>query len=215
MKTVAQKIKEAINRKGFTTVKECAQTLGLPYELLRKVVGEDHIPKDNQLLIYARKLGIDPKELLFTAYHQKAPAEFKEYFEMKVIREAPRVTNSIPLIDWTQVAGFISGSNSPVSVSEYFQTNLQGNQLFAISVIEGSMRPFFNEGEILIVASDAQAMPGDYVIVQGTADKVVLRQLKKYGSTTVLHPANLHYDDSEMTKDMRIVGKVIRKQIDY
>ena len=73
MKTVAQKIRDAINRKGFSTVKECAQTLSLPYELLRKVVGEDHIPKDEQLLIYARKLGIDPK---------RVPASVRKKFKM-------------------------------------------------------------------------------------------------------------------------------------
>lgn len=214
MQTVAQKIKNAISRKGFTTVKECAKVLDLPYELLRKVVGEDHIPKDNQLLIYARKLGIDPIELLFTAYHQKAPAEFKEFFEKKVILEASRVTNKIPLIDWSQLADLATGSMDRLTVAEYFQTNLHGGKLFAIPVVDSSMKPLFNEGEILIVDAEVNAKPGDFVIIEGMAYRGALRQLKKYGSTIVLHPVNLNYDDVELTKDMHIVGKVVRKQKD-
>jgi SOS-response transcriptional repressor LexA len=219
MKTVSQRIKEAINRKGFSTVKECAQALGLPYELLRKVVGEDHIPKDEQLLTYARKLGIDTKELLFTAYHQKAPAEFKEYFEKKVIREAPVAFNKIPLLNWVQAGGFGSGSDQypyPGAAEEYVETDLLGKYLFAMRVKGDSMEPLFFENEVIIIDPDIQPQPGDYVIVKkDQEDEATFKQLKKYKSLWVLHPLNPRYEDAEMTKEMRVVGKVIRKQLDF
>jgi len=219
MKTVAQKLKDAINRKGFSTVKECAQTVGLPYELLRKVVGEDHIPKDEQLLTYARKLGIDPKELLFTAYHQKAPAEFKEYFEKKVIREAPVTHNKIPLLTWVQAGGFASGSDRypyPGAAEEYVETDLQGKYLFAMKVKGDSMEPLFFEGEILIIDPEVQPQPGDFALIKKDQDgEAAFKQIKKYKGMWVLHPLNPKYDDIEMTKDMRVVGKVVRKQKDF
>jgi SOS-response transcriptional repressor LexA len=219
MKTVAQKIRDAINRKGFTTVKECAQTLGLPYELLRKVVGEDHIPKDEQLLVYARKLGIDPKELLFTAYHQKAPSEFKEYFEKKVVREAPLAYNKVPLLSWVQAGGFGSGSDQypyPGVAEEYVETDLQGKYLFGMRVKGDSMEPLFFENEVIIIDPEVQPQPGDYVIIKkDQEDEATFKQLKKYRGVWVLHPLNSKYEDQEMTKDMRVVGKVIRKQMDF
>jgi len=219
MKTVSQKIRDAINRKGFHTVKECAQTLGLPYELLRKVVGEDHIPKDEQLLTYARKLGIDPKDLLFTAYHQKAPSEFKEYFEKKVIREAPPAYNKIPLLTWVQAGGFGSGSDQypyPGAAEEYVETDLQGKYLFALKVGGDSMEPLFFEEEVLIIDPECQPQPGDYVIIRkDNEDEATFKQLKKYRGVWVLHPLNPKYEDIEMTKEMRFVGKVIRKQKDF
>jgi len=182
MKTVAQKIKDAINRKGFSTVKECAQTLGLPYELLRKVVGEDHIPKDEQLLVYARKLGIEPKDLLFTAYHQKAPAEFKEYFENKVVRETPVAQNRIPLINFVQAGGFGSGTDQypyPGVAEEYVETDLQGRYLFSMRVKGDSMEPLFFEDEIIIIDPEIQPQPGDYVIVKkDDEEEATFKQLK-------------------------------------
>ena len=219
MKTVAQKIKDAINRKGFSTVKECAQTLGLPYELLRKVVGEDHIPKDEQMLVYARKLGIEPKELLFTAYHQKAPAEFKEYFEKKVIRETPAAYNKIPVLSWSQAGAFGSGTDQtpyPGQAEEYVETDLQGKYLFAMKVKDNSMEPLFFEDETIIVDPEVQHQPGDYLVVKKDQDnEAVFRQLKKYRGVSVLHPLSPRHDDQEMAKEMRVVGKVIRKQKDY
>jgi len=219
MKTVAQKIKDAINRKGFSTVKECAQALGLPYELLRKVVGEDHIPKDEQLLVYARKLGIEPKDLLFTAYHQKAPAEFKEYFESKVIREMPVAQNKIPLINFVQAGGFGSGTDQypyPGVAEEYVETDLQGRYLFSMRVKGDSMEPLFFEDEIIIIDPEVQPQPGDYVIVKkDDEEEATFKQLKKYRGVWVMHPLNPRFEDVEMTKDMRIVGKVIRKQRDF
>jgi SOS-response transcriptional repressor LexA len=219
MKTVSQRIKDAINRKGFSTVKECAQTLGLPYELLRKVVGEDHIPKDEQLLTYARKLGIDPKELLFTAYHQKAPVEFKEYFEKKVIREAPVAYNKIPLLSWVQAGGFGSGTDQypyPGAADEYIETDLQSKYLFAMRVKGDSMEPLFFDNEVIIIDPDIQPQPGDFVIVKkDQEDEATFKQLKKFKGVWVLHPINPRYEDQEMTKEMRVVGKVVRKQMDF
>jgi SOS-response transcriptional repressor LexA len=219
MKTVAQKIRDAINRKGFSTVKECAQTLGLPYELFRKVVGEDHIPKDEQLLTYARKLGIDPKELLFTAYHQKAPGEFKEYFEKKVVREAPAAYNKVPLLSWVQAGGFGSGSDQypyPGVAEEYVDTDLQGKYLFAMKVKGDSMEPIFFDGEIIIIDPEVQPQPNDYVLIKkDNEDEATFKQIKKYRGIWVIHPLNPRYEDIEMTKDMRVVGKVIRKQMDF
>ena len=219
MKTVAQKIKDAINRKGFSTVKECAQTLSLPYELLRKVVGEDHIPKDEQLLVYAKKLGIDPKDLLFTAYHQKAPSEFKEYFEKKVVRETPVAYNKVPLLTLEQAGGFNSGTDQypyPGVAGEYVETDLQGRHLFAIRVAGDSMEPLFHEGEVLVVDPEVQPQAGDYAIVKKDHEpEAAFKQLKKFRGVWVLHPLNPRYEDQEMAKDMRVVGKVVRKQMDF
>jgi SOS-response transcriptional repressor LexA len=219
MKTVAQKIRDAINRKGFSTVKECAQALGLPYELLRKVVGEDHIPKDDQLLVYAKKLGIEPKDLLFTAYHQKAPSDFKEYFEKKLIKETPAHYNKVPLLSWVQAGGFASGSDRypyPGVADEYVETDLQSKYLFAMRVKGDSMEPLFREGEVVMIDPEIQPQPGDYVIIKNdTEEEATFKQLKKYRGVWVMHPLNPKYEDQEMTKEMRVLGKIIRKQMDF
>jgi hypothetical protein len=78
-KTVASLIRDAIERNGYRDVKECARSIKVPYDLFNKVVG-GHIPKDAQLIEYARKLNIDHRVLILAAYKEKAPEEMKRYF---------------------------------------------------------------------------------------------------------------------------------------
>ena len=78
-KSVSTMVQEAIERNGFKDVKECARSIKVPYDLFNKVVG-GHIPKDTQLLDYAKKLKIDRRELIIAAYREKAPDEMKKYF---------------------------------------------------------------------------------------------------------------------------------------
>jgi len=85
-KTVASMIREAVEANGYKDVKECARNIKVPYDLFNKVVG-GHIPKDAQLIEYARKLKIDSRELILAAYREKAPEEMKPYF------------NSVALLD--------------------------------------------------------------------------------------------------------------------
>lgn len=77
-KTVATMVREAIITNGYKDVKDCARAIRVPYDLFNKVVG-GHIPKDSQLIEYAKKLKLDRKELLLAAYREKAPAEMKPY----------------------------------------------------------------------------------------------------------------------------------------
>lgn len=85
-KTVATMIREAIERNGYKDVKECARTIKVPYDLFNKVVG-GHIPKDAQLIDYAKKLDIDHRELILAAYKEKAPDDMKRYFNSVVLLE--------------------------------------------------------------------------------------------------------------------------------
>lgn len=85
-KSVASMMREAIEQDGYKDVKECARSIKVPYDLLNKVVG-GHIPKDAQLIEYAKKLNIDHRELILAAYREKAPDEMKRYF------------NSVQLLD--------------------------------------------------------------------------------------------------------------------
>lgn len=119
-KTVATMIREAIARNGYKDVKECARSIKVPYDLFNKVVG-GHIPKDAQLIEYARKLQIDSRELVLAAYREKAPEEMKQYFNSVAlldehsdsVRELMQIIdtlNSDQLDELLQVARMLQGS---------------------------------------------------------------------------------------------------------
>jgi hypothetical protein len=100
LKSVATMIREAIERNGYKDVKECARSIKVPYDLFNKVVG-GHIPKDAQLVEYAKKLDIDSRELVLAAYREKAPEEMKRYFNSVVLLEEhkPAVRELLDLVD--------------------------------------------------------------------------------------------------------------------
>jgi hypothetical protein len=100
LKSVATMIREAIERNGYKDVKECARSIKVPYDLFNKVVG-GHIPKDAQLVEYAKKLNIDNRELILAAYREKAPEEMKRYFNSVVLLEEhnPAVRELLDLVD--------------------------------------------------------------------------------------------------------------------
>ena len=83
-KTVASLLREAIAGGGFKDVKECARSIRVPYDLFNKVLG-GHLPKDAQLAEYARKLGVDERELILAAYREKAPDAVKPSFNAIVL----------------------------------------------------------------------------------------------------------------------------------
>ncbi|MCH8844306.1 MAG: hypothetical protein IID61_15205, partial [SAR324 cluster bacterium] len=80
MQTIAELIKKRVKSLGFDDIKECARVYDIPYELLRKVISDGHIPKDKTLLFYAGKLELDANELIATAYQQKAPEGMQHMF---------------------------------------------------------------------------------------------------------------------------------------
>ncbi|MDH5751661.1 MAG: hypothetical protein OEZ59_04520 [Deltaproteobacteria bacterium] len=100
IKTVASMIREAIEKNGYKDVKECSRSIRVPYDLFNKVVG-GHIPKDAQLVEYARKLKIDHRELILAAYREKAPDEMKRYFNSVMLLEdhKPAIKEMLELMD--------------------------------------------------------------------------------------------------------------------
>ncbi len=77
---VAEMIKQALEQKGFRTLREAAKALGISQELLRRTVNQGYLPKDSMLGKIAAKLGLDGSVLILTAHQEKVPLEVKGYF---------------------------------------------------------------------------------------------------------------------------------------
>lgn len=85
---LSEMIKEALKKKGFRSLKNSAQFLGISQELLRVTVNEGHLPKDQTLELLADKLGLDKTTLILTAHREKVPLEVKGFF----LSPSPEVT---------------------------------------------------------------------------------------------------------------------------
>lgn len=73
--TVSGIIKEELDKRGLAATRSAAQFVGVSTELLRRIVSQDHIPKDRTLVTIARKLDMDPAVLILAAHRQQLPRE--------------------------------------------------------------------------------------------------------------------------------------------
>lgn len=73
-------IRQSLEKKGLTNLKDAAKVLGISTELLRVTINKGHVPKDSTISMIAKKLGLDPSALILTAHQEKVPAEMKGFF---------------------------------------------------------------------------------------------------------------------------------------
>jgi len=120
----------------------------------------------------------------------------------------------LPIISWTQAGNWqqICDTSQYDDYGEYVETDSKG--VFALRVRGESMETEFNEGDIIVINPYLKPEHNDYVVVSNVEGEATFKQLKKYGSTRVLHPLNPKYDDIELRKDTeyRVVGVVMEKK---
>ncbi len=155
-KTVATMIREAIEKNGYKDVKECARSIKVPYDLFNKVLG-GHIPKDAQLVEYAKKLNIDSRELILTAYREKAPEDMRQYF------------NSALLLD-----DHNDTVRETLELMDAFNMDQMDQLLEVARLIHGSSREYCRK--VLALVSLYQQMPPD---VMEHFDSLTLLSLRR------------------------------------
>ena len=134
-------------------------------------------------------------------------------------KDSPAAHRTIPLLSSIQAGKFTDRTVPPHAgeADEFIETDARGERIFALRVTGDSMEPLFHPGEIVIVNPDLHCEPGNYIIVktQENGEEATIKQLKKYGDQHYLHPLNPKYDDVPLNKNHKIVGKVVRKQMDF
>ena len=121
----------------------------------------------------------------------------------------------VPLLRWDQIDQMVAREEPPrlIHAEALLETDVPGKRTFAVQVRDNSMQPLFSEGEIIFVNPDLPSEPGQYVVVEsedGRSEGALLRQLKDIGGQAILHPLNRRYEDLPVTKDQRILGRVVR-----
>jgi SOS-response transcriptional repressor LexA len=121
----------------------------------------------------------------------------------------------VPLLRWDQLEQMVTNDEPPrlIHAKALLETDVPGKRTFALQIQDNSMQPLFSEGEIIFVNPDLPCEPGHYVVVEseeGHPEGVLLRQLKEIGGQAILHPLNRRYEDLPMTKEQRVLGRVVR-----
>jgi SOS-response transcriptional repressor LexA len=104
----------------------------------------------------------------------------------------------------------------PGDADEWIDTDVRGENVFALKVSGDSMEPEFHDGDIIIVDPGVDTLPNDFVVVKNEEGEATFKQLKKYGSRWVLHPLNPNYQDMEVKRgEFMVIGRVVKNEKRY
>lgn len=196
MKTIATILRERIAALGYSDLKECARDYDIPYELLRKVISNGHLPKDKTLLFYAEKLGLDSTDLLRAVYRQKAPSDMQHIFSTHPV--PPPMPDSpsrlAPVLGQAACGAWLE--SYAVEPDQFEPVELRDPDAFFV-VAEGDSMIGGNipSGALLLVAPSAPVNNGQIVLARmGEEEFTVKTYFKKSDGTTILQPMNPAYE---------------------
>lgn len=193
MTTIAERLRNRIRELGFDDIKECARKFDVPYELLRKVISDGHLPKDKTLLFYAEKFGLNAADLISSVYRQRAPAHLRHLFDGPAAIQpspAPDGTRQAPVLgraacgEWLESYSVEPDSYEPVDDSDpdSFFVTAEGE-----SMIGGNIPP----GAYLLVSPAARVSNGNIVLARrGVEEFTVKTYHRQADGITVLQPMN-------------------------
>jgi len=209
MKGVGEYIRAKREEMDFSA-RELAKKAGISDVHVFYIESEQRKPTFDVVMKVLKALNVDVREFLQeTGY---LPANIKPAKIKKL--------KSIPVISWVAAGKWneVCDSFEPGGADEWIESDVKGENVFALRVKGDSMEPEFNEGEIIVINPHVEAQPGEFVIVKNEdKGEATFKQLKKYGNTFVLHPLNPKYPDIELRKGnkYRVVGRVVEKKKKY
>lgn len=198
MKTLADLLKAKIAELGFEDIKDFARSYDVPYELLRKVISNGHLPKDKTLMFYAERFGMDPTELVQATYRQKAPEPVAHLFGRKTIKRGQDVPTealrNAPVLGkaacgpWLESYSVEPDQFEPVEVADpdAFFVVAEGE-----SMIGGNIIP----GALLLVSPKSPVHNGNIVLARkGEEEFTVKKYFQKADGTVILQPMNPQFE---------------------
>lgn len=192
MATIASLLKQRIEALGYGDIKDCARAFDLPYELLRKVISNGHLPKDKTLLLYAERLGMDAEALIRTAYRQKAPGGMEHLFAVHPVPKpgAEPEARLVPVLGRAACGAWLE--SVPMEPDEFEPVELRDPDAFFVvaegeSMIGGHIPP----GALLLVSPAAVVNNGQIVLARRGEEEFTVKTLyRRADGTTILQPMN-------------------------
>jgi transcriptional regulator with XRE-family HTH domain len=194
------------------TEEELASVIGVPLLTIANILADDP-PQDRAIWeLFARYFRIDVDFLQIGG-----PPYSEGLFDLTESATPSPLgpMRKVPLLRWDQIDQMVMPEEPArvIHAEAMLETDVPGVRTFAIQVQDDSMEPLFSEGEVVFVNPDLPTEPGQYVLLDsedGRPEGALLRQLQEIDGQTILHPLNRLQKDLPVTKDQRILGRVVR-----
>jgi SOS-response transcriptional repressor LexA len=207
-KTIGEFFREKREAAGMS-LREVAKASGISHGHIDDIEAGNKMPSFDRVINLLNALHVDPHEFL----------QETGYLPTNVEPASMGKLRQIPVVSWV-IAGKwkdVCDSFQPGDADEWIESDVKGQNVFALRVKGDSMEPEFIEGDLIVINPHVKPNHNDYVIVRNDEGEATLKQLKKYGRTRVLHPLNPKYKDIELSEKHQyvIVGKVVEKKKRY
>lgn len=120
----------------------------------------------------------------------------------------------VPIVSWVAASQF-GGTDDPYPVGgneDFTYVVNVGPRCFALRVQGPSMEPRFFDGDLVVVDSERQAKPGDFVVVaRDEGQDATFKQLTMVDGARWLKPLNPQFPAFVFPRDGRICGVVVRR----
>ena len=194
------------------TEEELASAVGVPVRTIADIL-VDKLPQDSVIWKqFARYFRIHVDFLRYGG-----PLESEGLFQLSEHTHLSPLgqMRKVPFLRWDQIGQMVTRDEPPrlIRAETVLETDVPGKRTFAVQVQDNSMRPLFSEGEVMFVNPDLHSEPDHYVLVSsedGRPERALLRQLKYIGGLAMLHPLYRRYTDLPLTKQQRILGRVVQ-----
>jgi SOS-response transcriptional repressor LexA len=208
MKTIGEFFREKREDRGMS-LRVAAKAAGISHVHIKDIEEGKKSPSFDKVMNLLRAYMVDINEFLRETGYLPQNVESMETENLY----------KVPLVSWVVAEELdnVHYSLQPGDAEDWITSDVHGQNVFALKVMDDSMQPEFYERDIIIVNPHEIPDHDDYVIVKNNQGVTAFRQLKRYGKTRILHPTNPKYPDIEFSgrHQFKIVGKVVEKKKRY
>lgn len=202
MKTLGNRIRERRKELKLTQA-ALAKAVGVSAASVTLWEKEETAPKGENLFSTAKKLRCDVDWLL---YGKGNP-------ENNTISPVNKLQGQYPVLDWVQAGNWSTINETAKHEADHYPCPVKcSDKTFLLKVRGQSMAPTFNEGELIFVDPEVEAIHGKYVVARlDDENEATLKQLIIEGGHKFLKAANPSWPTQiqPINGNCTIVGVVI------
>lgn len=210
IKTLPMKNERIFERRkalGLTQL-DVAKVTGVSKQSVSKWEKGDSFPKGESLVLLAKILKCDANWILTG---RGAPDIKEEGLSVEAVDLEPQ--GAFPLISWVQAGAWSEIFLTDLNEADHYPCPVKcSSQTFILKVMGKSMNPVFNEGELIFVDPEIEAINGKYVIARlDDENQATFKQLIVEDGHKFLQAANPNWPTpiTPINGNCTIVGVVI------
>jgi len=202
-KAFASRLSQALNALQFAPlgkgrIEQLAKMLQVSKATASKWLNAFSMPTLAKRQILANELGINFKWL------ESGNGSMKSQTDHSITPQ------KIPILSLQQIKRLEKALKTPALHYIAMDIPATSQNAFATHLTNETMAPKFPKGTLLIIDPETEVNNGDHVLILLESNKIICRKLNITQNDTYCVPLNTEFEIIKLTKDDKIIGKILR-----